>query len=251
MNPINSSQPVATTKPVALVTGSNKGIGLALCKILLNRDYEVIATCREASSELKKLAENVACLIESNIDVCNEQSLAILSAKLQGKSIKILINNAGIFRDDTFPKIQFEDILKQFEVNALGPLKVISQLDSLLTSGSKVINISSRCGSMHMTRTNPALSTGTDIGYHMSKAAQNMMGTAISNKYKPRNIAVANVHPGYVKTDMNKTPDGELEGVLSPDESAEGIFRVIENLRLENTGLFWNSTMNPPEQLLD
>jgi NAD(P)-dependent dehydrogenase (short-subunit alcohol dehydrogenase family) len=96
--------------------------------------------------------------------------------------------------------------------------------------GSKIANITSRMGSIADN------DSGGRYGYRASKAALNAFGKSLAVDLKPRGIAVAQLHPGYVKTRMVN-----FGGLISPEESARGLAERIANLTLENTGSFWHS----------
>lgn len=78
--------------------------------------------------------------------------------------------------------------------------------------------------------------SGGRYGYRASKAAFNAIGKSLAEDLKPRGIAVAQLHPGWVQTRMVN-----FGGLITPEESAAGLIERIENLTLENTGGFWHS----------
>lgn len=209
----------------ALVTGCNRGIGLQLVTQLHARGDTVIGVCRHASNELSQ----VGIRIIDGIDVSNGESVAKLKATLGDEQIDILINNAGILRGDSFGEIDYDGMLEQYEVNALGPLRVSEALVGNLSEGSKVAIVTSRVGSIEDN------GSGGNWGYRASKTAVNMIGTNLMHALKPRGIAVALLHPGLVATDMTGN-----HGV-SPQESASGLIARIDELTLENSGGFWHA----------
>lgn len=210
-----------------LVTGTNRGIGLEYCRQLKERGAEVIAVCRSASEELKEL--NVT--IIEDIDITSDESVADLVHTLKGKTIDVLINNAGIINRVSLDNLDFDSIRQQFEVNALGALRVTKALLPYLTYGSKVILMTSRMGSIGDN------TSGSSYGYRMSKVALSMAGKSLSHDLKPRGIAVAILHPGLVQTRMtNFTQSG-----ITTQQSVTGLLERIDELSLENTGNFWHS----------
>ena len=96
-----------------LITGSNRGIGLELCKQLIERGDAVIATCRKASLELK----NLGVRIEEEVDISSEDSINNLKRKLLGVELDCLINNAGIYEFNSIDDFDQESIIRQFVVN--------------------------------------------------------------------------------------------------------------------------------------
>ena len=204
---------------VVVITGANRGIGLALCRQLC-AEHTVHALCRVASPQLQALP----LVIHEGVDV---QEPGTLPEDLP--SIDILINNAGILRRDGLSALNVEEIHQQFVVNSLGPLLVTQALLSKLSAGSKVVIVTSRMGSIADN------TSGGMYGYRMSKAAVNMAGMSLSRDLRPKGIAVALLHPGFVRTDMTGG-----NGYISAEESAKGLIAQIHRLSIESTGVFWH-----------
>ena len=119
-----------------LITGSNRGIGLELCKQIFERGDEVIATCREASSELK----NLGVRIEEDIDISSEDSINNLRQALSGVELDCLIHNAGIYEFNSIDNFDHESIIRQFVVNALSPLSMTRALKGLLKRIQRLVS---------------------------------------------------------------------------------------------------------------
>lgn len=210
-----------------LITGANRGIGYEYCRQLQARFETVIAVCRTASKELRELGVQV----EEGVDITSDFSVADLRDRLASTSIDVLINNAGIVKRVTLEDLDFDSIREQFEVNALGPLRMTNALQSRLKAGSKVVLMTSRMGSLADN------SSGSSYGYRMSKVALSMAGKSLAHDLKPRGIAVAILHPGLVQTRMtNFTSSG-----ITPEVSVKGLLSRIDELTLDNTGTFWHS----------
>ncbi len=210
-----------------LVTGANRGIGLEYCRQLKERGDNVIAVCRSASDELKNLGISV----ETDVDITSDESVADLVKRLDGKSIDVLINNAGILERVSLPQLDTNSIRRQFEVNALGPLRLTQALLPNLKLGSKVIMMTSRMGSIEDN------TSGGSYGYRMSKVALSMAGKSLSVDLKSQGIAVGILHPGLVKTRMT----GFTDSGITPEQAVKGLLARIDELNLENTGTFWHS----------
>ncbi len=208
-----------------VITGANRGIGLALTRKYRDRGDSVVAICRQSSSELDALGVRV----ESGIEVTDGESLADLADRLSEVEIGVLINNAGVMRRTDFNEIedQLDAFRLQFEVNSLAPLRVTRALLDRLGRGSKVAIVTSRMGSIADN------DSGGHYGYRMSKAAVNMGGVSMAHELAERGIAVGLLHPGYVRTDMTGNT-----GHVDTDESAAGLIRRIDELSLETTGSF-------------
>ena len=210
-----------------LVTGTNRGIGYEYCRQLQARGDRVIAVCRSASEELKQLGVGV----EEGIDITSDASVASLRDRLNGTAIDGLINNAGIVKRVTLENLDFDSIREQFEVNALGALRVTHALLPNLKADSKIVLMTSRMGSIADN------TSGSSYGYRMSKVALSMAGKSLAHDLKPRGIAVAILHPGLVQTRMTNFTSGGI----TPEESVKGLLARIDQLTLENTGTFWHA----------
>lgn len=220
----------ANTMATALVTGANRGIGLELCRQLVERGDHVIATCRTPSDGLRTLGVR----IESGVDVGDTDSVAALAGRLEGVSIGLLINNAGILRRTSLAALDEDVIREQFEVNALGPLRVTAALRPNLKRGATVAMVTSRMGSVADN------TSGSQYGYRMSKAALNMASVSLAHDLSGDGIRVVILHPGYVRTEMTGR-----SGLVDAAESAAGLIARIDETTLENTGRFVHMNGEP------
>ena len=209
-----------------VITGANRGIGLELARHYARDSWTVIGVCRQASDELGEVAARVI----DGVDVTTDSGIRKLTAALEGETIDLLINNAGLLQDEKLGSIDFDSIRTQMEINAYAPLRVAEALAPRIPSGGRIANITSRMGSIADN------DSGGRYGYRASKAALNAFGKSLAMDLKPRGIAVAQLHPGYVKTRMVN-----FGGLITPEESAKGLVARIEGLNLENTGSFWHS----------
>lgn len=208
-----------------LVTGANRGIGLALCRDFVDRGDTVIATCRSSSDELETLGVET-----HSLDVTDSNSIRTLSKALGSRSIDILVNNAGVLLRDSLQELDFQGMETQFQVNTLGPLRVTQGLLSHLSSGSKVVIVTSRMGSMADN------TSGRSYGYRVSKAAVNMVGTNLAQDLAPEGIAVLLLHPGYVRTGMTGG-----RGNWEAHEASRAMVARIDELTLKQSGSFWHA----------
>ncbi len=208
-----------------LVTGANRGIGLEYCRQLKERGDNVIAVCRSMSNELKDLDVEV----ETDVDITSDSSVSQLVKKLDGKNLDVLINNAGIVERVNLDNLDFDSIRRQFEINAVGPLRLTKALLNNLKSGSKIVIMTSRMGSIDDN------TSGGSYGYRMSKVALSMAGKSLSEDLKSQGIPVAILHPGLVQTRMTA-----FSGITT-EESVKGLLARIDQLNMDNTGTFWHS----------
>ena len=208
-----------------LITGGNRGIGLAMCRMLAERGDAVIAVCRQTCDALEALGVRV----EAGVDVTAAADVAALTERLDGLAIDVLVNNAGVLSHERLGGLDFDAMRFQFEVNTLGVLRVTDALLGNLHPGAKIGIITSRMGSIEDN------SSGGSYGYRMSKAAVNAAGKSLALDLASRDIAVAILHPGWVRTDMTRG-----QGLVDAPESAAGLIARLDGLTQETTGTFWH-----------
>ncbi len=213
-------------KKTALVSGANRGLGLALCRQLLDDGYDVFGLCRRTSKEMLELDIGII----DDVDISDIEQIQTAMKRFPHK-IDLLINNAGIGLDDKWDDMDFGGLQKQFMTNAFGPLCLSHACTPRIERGGKIIFISSRMSSI---ADNVA---GASYAYRMSKAALNMLGRNLSIDLKDRGIAVGVLSPGQVDTDMLRAL-----GITTGREAsavAKDLLLLINRLDLKNTGSFW------------
>ena len=206
-----------------VITGANRGIGLAIAQIYGKRGDRVIALCRRASKELR----NSGAEIVEDVDVTSSEALQDAAAAVG--DVDVLIANAGVLSNEPLSAVAeaTDRIARQFSVNALGPLLTVHAFADQLVKGAKVALITSRMGSMTDN------SSGGSYGYRMSKAALNAAGRSLAIDLAPRGISVSLLHPGYVRTDMTGG-----RGDVEPSEAAARLVERIDDLSAANSGTF-------------
>ena len=212
-----------------LITGANRGIGLALTRQFVARGDRVIAVCRHTSDAL----EATGARVEAGIDVTDDAALAALAQRLGDTRIETLVLNAGIMAREVLGSIDhagFDAIRRQFDVNALGPLRVAQALLGQLGEGAKIGIVTSRMGSVADN------TSGGAYGYRASKAAVNAIGKSLAIDLAPRGIAVVLLHPGYVATDMVGG-----SGDVTPEQAARQLVERLDALTLEQAGAFMHA----------
>jgi len=214
-----------------VITGANRGIGFAMTKICKERGDIVYALCRKSSPQLNELDVQVI----ENIDIATEAGISQAKLALANVDIDILINNAGILRDESLSEFNQTTIKEQFSVNALAPLSLTQALLSHLHTGSKVAFITSRMGSITDN------TSGGRYGYRMSKAALNIGAMSLAKDLAADQIAIGIYHPGYVQTDMVNTA-GSISNVdISAEEAAQKLISLVDDLTMQETGVFKHS----------
>lgn len=210
---------------LALVTGCNRGIGLALTKELIACGAKVVGTSR-VPIEIEGIHQ-----IISGSEMTDDTVGAHIARELKGQQVDVLINNAGYFYgpEEKINSLNFEEEKKMIDICALGPLRVTSGLFNagLLKSGSCVSIISSQGGSVEWRTTQNA--NGGDYGHHMSKSAANMAGRLLSQELKHSGICVTLLHPGFNKTEMTSkyAKIWEVEGAV---DASVGAKRVVHEI---------------------
>ncbi|MEJ2681683.1 MAG: SDR family oxidoreductase [Gammaproteobacteria bacterium] len=210
----------------SVITGANRGIGLALATLCQQRGEQVITVCRHASDTLKTLGVHII----DGIDLSDPHASQTLREALAGQHIDTLINNAGILENETLGQLKVDSIMAQFQINALAPLLITEALLPNLQAGAKIAFITSRMGSMGDN------TSGGRYGYRMSKAALNAAAVSLARDLTPKQIAVAILHPGFVATDMVGG-----RGDLLPEQAAAQLLARLDALSLEQTGQFLHS----------
>jgi len=214
-----------------VVTGANRGLGLEFARQLGERGDEVIATARrpDEAEELRGLEVDVF-----ELDVAEPGSIAGFAQAISGRSVDVLINNAGIGVDSTaFEEVEPGDLLRFFEGNTVGPLRVSKALMPHLREADtrKVVNMTSRMGSIADN------GSGKAYEYRASKAALNMVTRSMAIDLEDDGFVCVVLHPGWVQTDM-----GGARAPTPPEESIAGMLEVIEGLDAADSGEFYDYT---------
>ena len=212
----------------ALVTGTDHGVGFSLAKKLLSRGYFVIAVrVDETEKQIDALQSSypdqmaIVCA-----DIGSDESVFKASNDIKNMTdhIDLLINCAGILGDmskNLGDDLDFDEISRVINVNAIGTLRVTNALSSLVLNSTEktIVNISSEAGSIA-----DCWRTGW-FGYCMSKAANNMQSALVHNNIQKLGGKVFAIHPGHVATYMRGHLDTTAK--ITPDVSAEGILHVV------------------------
>ncbi|MDP2903259.1 MAG: SDR family oxidoreductase [Methylovulum sp.] len=216
------------------ITGANRGLGLEFCRQYAEEDWTVIACCRkpEPSSALATLAEKFPTIQIETLDVADFGQIDALSQKLSTVPIDVLINNAGVYGDNStnrFGHLDYQAWSNTLLVNTLAPVKMAEAFLNQIKAGDikLIANISSLMGSMADN------ASGGSLLYRTSKAALNAAMKSLAIALKQQAIGVLIFHPGWVKTDM-----GGANALINANESVSGMCHVIDNFSLDQSGCF-------------
>ena len=196
-------------KKIVFITGISRGIGLEIAKCFQKDGYFVVGTSR-SNFDLNEALSSDQCL-HIPLDVTNrDQVLTCLdNLKDKDKVPNVLINNAGITKDQLFLRMKNEDWDDVINSNLTSVFN-ISKLfvKSMVKNRSgRIINISSVAGLMG----NPG-----QVNYSASKAGLGGFTRALAKEVAARNITVNCIAPGFIETDMTKHfQDDELENILN------------------------------------
>jgi NAD(P)-dependent dehydrogenase (short-subunit alcohol dehydrogenase family) len=211
-----------------LITGVSRGIGLELARVARGAGHQLLAVARQpkGSPALAELARSHAERFEViAADLRDAGSAVAIAAAVKDRGLDVLLNNAGILREGETR----EDFVQSFTVNAVAPFEVTRALLPQLrkSATARVVHVTSRMGSI---ADNTA---GGHYAYRASKAALNMVNRSIARDHDWLTAVV--VHPGWVRTRM-----GGAEAPVQPEESARGIWKLVENLDRKSSGRFFD-----------
>lgn len=182
-----------------LIVGASRGLGNELAKLYSGNGHSVYATSRSEPS--KGGLQNVRWI--TGVDIGKEDGGETVCKGLNGQQQDIVIITAGFFPKESIDKPDFEAELQTYRTCSIGPVFVVQALykAELLKKGSKVILVSSEAGSIGLRHESEG---GGNYAHHASKAALNMVGKLLSLDLKEAGVAVAMVHPGFMRTEMTK-----------------------------------------------
>ncbi|KAI9676562.1 MAG: hypothetical protein M1817_000721 [Caeruleum heppii] len=227
--------------PNILIVGASRGLGASLAQQYAQQsDANVFATSRSPD---QKTADKPNITYVPAIDIASESCGPTLVSQIPSdKHLDIVIITAGYFGTESFDEPNWQDELKMYSTSSIGPVFVVHHLvkAGLLKGGCKIILVSSESGSITLRHRSEG---GGNYGHHASKAALNMVGKLLSLDLEEKKIAVAIVHPGFMRTEMTKGVGFDKfwdeGGAVTPDEAASSLITWINTFDMTATGQYW------------
>ncbi len=210
-------------KPVALITGAYRGLGLETCRQLAMAGYRIILTARRreaGEAAVRTLAQQGLEVEFQPLDVTREEQIAELAKYIADHygRLDVLVNNAGIFPDaapgkgvNSALQAPPQTLLAGFETNTLGPFRLCQAMIPLMGGHGRIVNVSSGMGQL-------SEMNGGSPAYRLSKTALNAVTRIFADELQGTDIKINSVCPGWVRTEM-----GGEEAPLSVTEGAQGI----------------------------
>lgn len=185
---------------IVLVVGATRGLGHSVALQYHDEGATVYGTARKSAKEDDSKIKWI-----SGVDIATQSAAkTIIDAYKESASIDLLLISAGYFGKERFDDPDWEAEEAMYKTSAIGPVFLVAGLvkAGLLKSGAKVIMVSSESGSIGLRHEEEG---GGNYGHHASKAALNMVTKLLSLDLKDKAIAVASVHPGFMRTEMTKS----------------------------------------------
>ena len=220
----------------ALITGAGSGLGFELVKDHIKNGWGVLALSHHKSQKLDGLKQVFPAqlkIILCDVGKTDSVEKAIEEVRKSVGRLDRIFNNAGIDRKSEWTTLDQTDIdfmAEEYNVNAVGALRVIKACLPLIESGTIIVNISSEAGGIEEQKSEGG------YGYCMSKAALNMGTKILDNWLGRKGVCFFAFHPGRMRTGM-AGPDSNMD----PWEASEKIMDFLENIGgLTNKHLFWD-----------
>lgn len=220
-----------------VITGAGRGLGLEVTKAHVQMGDRVWALSHSMTEELQQLSETSENLTVLLCELTRTESVADCCQTVPA-GIDLLYNIAGLYSHEQLCGLEGTDFAlcqKMYDVNALGPLRVLQALKDKLSDGALVMNVSSEAGSIGQA------GRSGEYGYCMSKAALNMGIKLFANEMAGRNIRNFLYHPGWIRTQMGGVRAAASPYSISAEYAAECILKLTlhpENYPKEQ--MYWD-----------
>lgn len=183
----------ATKQPSAIVTGAGGGIGRAIAHRLASDGYAVIVADRAEQGALETVRQITEAGLTARAVVLDITDATQTQALIDGtNSLKVLVNNAGIFNTRDFDKLTTDDFRQMYEINLVAMFTLCQQAARVLPEGGRIINLASRA----------AFGARNYAHYVASKAGVAGFTKALALELAAKQITVNAIAPGVIMTDM-------------------------------------------------
>nr|BFD61008.1 SDR family oxidoreductase [Bdellovibrio sp. CKG001]BFD64423.1 SDR family oxidoreductase [Bdellovibrio sp. HM001]BFD68623.1 SDR family oxidoreductase [Bdellovibrio sp. HAGR004] len=212
-------------KKIAVITGANRGLGLALSEAMAQRGFKVLMAMRnpdKAQKTLNTLTMKGLDVVPMKLDVSQEKSIHdfVEAIKREYGFVDVLVNNAGILIDSedggnsSIFKTKASTLQKSFATNTMGPFLLTQKIFPLMKQEGygRIVNVSSNMAQLSEKQKSSA-------SYRISKTALNMVTNLFASEVQGEDICVNSVSPGWVRTDMggpnaDRSLDQGIKGIL-------------------------------------
>ena len=214
-----------------LITGASKGLGLGFAQYYLDHGNQVWACYREDPGGLNAI--DATGLHRVQWDVTRDVPADYGNTPGLPEDLHLVINSAGVYgpkkeSGQSLETVTPEEMSVVFDVNCVGPLRVVQHLRNRLVNGRGVIaNISSKMGS------SADNTSGGCYAYRASKAALVIVSKSMAVDLQPHGVGVITLHPGWVRTDMT-----DHSGLIDVVTSVAGMTHVIDRIADYDLGAF-------------
>lgn len=227
------------TGKVCLITGANRGIGLAIAETFSEAGAIVYANVRSlesTSEELSQLAAKFQHLKLCAFDVTDAAAVksAVMGIKKESGKIDVLVNNAGVVSYELLPFINFEKLHEMLEVNVVAVIRLMQLVSRIMArqASSSIINISSMVG---------VKGVKGQLAYSATKGALNAMTLSAAKELAEYGIRVNAIAPGMVGTERLK---GVIADKFKEQHQEIALGRMAEPKEVANTCLFLASDLS-------
>jgi NAD(P)-dependent dehydrogenase (short-subunit alcohol dehydrogenase family) len=228
---------------IALVTGSNKGIGFETARELASKGWRVVIGARNPEAgrtAVQKITNEGGRVDFLMLDVADSESIkrAAIEFSNLADHLDVLINNAGVYLDEgvNILTVNRQQLAATFQTNTFGPVAVTQAFLPFLrkSEAARVVNVSSGYGQLE------GLAASVP-GYCLSKLALNGVSIMLSSALQADRIPVNSVCPGWVRTDM-----GGPNAPLSVEQGADTIVWLAAEAPQDVTGKFFQDRKSIP-----
>lgn len=215
---------------IVVITGAGGGLGYCLTERYLHAGDRILAMDYRISESLEALqAKYGEQLALETCDVSSQEAVQKVGETFgrMYDHVDVILNVAGIYRFADKVGLAETDldadlVARMYNVNAMGPLRVVKSLWNYLRDGTVILNVSSEAGSIG------SCWRKAEYSYCMSKAALNMGAKLLANELEGRKIRVINVHPGWMKTTMGGEDAMKSDSAITPEQAADDLLGIVD-----------------------